>query len=231
MDTVTEATLAIAMARLGGIGIVHRNLSVDDQVSEVDRVKRSQSGMITDPVTLPPEAPVRAALELMARFKISGIPITDTRGKLVGILTNRDLRFVEDHDQPIERVMKPAPLVTASVGTTLEQAKDILWQHRIEKLPIVDDAGMLRGLITVKDIKKQTEYPHATQDEQGSPPSRRRRWRRARRGRAGRSAGGGRCRPAGRRHLARALAGRDRRREDDQGRLRHRGDRRQHRHR
>jgi inosine-5'-monophosphate dehydrogenase len=167
MDTVTEAPLAIAMARLGGIGIVHRNLSVDDQVSEVDRVKRSQSGMITDPVTLPPDAPVRAALDLMARFKISGIPITDTSGKLVGILTNRDLRFVDDHDQPIERVMRAAPLFTAPVGTTLEQAKDILWQHRIEKLPIVDSAGMLRGLITVKDIKKQTEYPHATQDDKG----------------------------------------------------------------
>jgi IMP dehydrogenase len=167
MDTVTEGTLAIAMARLGGMGIVHRNLSVEDQVSEVDRVKRSQSGMITDPVTLPPDVPVRAALELMARYKISGIPITDPAGKLVGILTNRDLRFVEDHDQPIENVMKAAPLVTAPAGTTLEQAKDVLWQHRIEKLPIVDDDGTLRGLITVKDIKKQTEYPLSTQDDQG----------------------------------------------------------------
>ena len=167
MDTVTEAPLAIAMARLGGLGIIHRNLSVDDQVVEVDRVKRSQSGMITDPVTLPPDAPVTAALDLMARYKISGIPITDAGGTLVGILTNRDLRFVEDHDQPIERVMKRAPLVTAPLGTTLEQAKDILWQHRIEKLPIVDDAGQLRGLITVKDIKKQTEYPHSTQDDRG----------------------------------------------------------------
>jgi IMP dehydrogenase len=167
MDTVTEAPLAIAMARLGGIGVMHRNLSVEDQVLEVDRVKRSQSGMITDPVTLPPDAPVNAALGLMARYKISGVPIVDAGGKLVGILTNRDLRFVEDHDQPIERVMKRAPLVTAPLGTTLEQAKDILWQHRIEKLPIVDDAGALRGLITVKDIKKQTEYPAATQDERG----------------------------------------------------------------
>jgi IMP dehydrogenase/GMP reductase len=123
--------------------------------------------MITDPVTLPPDAPVSAALDLMARYKISGIPITDAGGKLVGILTNRDLRFVEDHDQRIDKVMKPAPLVTAPLGTTLEQAKDILWQHRIEKLPIVDDAGLLRGLITVKDIKKQTEYPQATQDERG----------------------------------------------------------------
>ena len=167
MDTVTEARLAIAMARLGGIGVIHRNLPVDDQVAEVDRVKRSQSGMITHPVTLPPDVPVRAALELMARYKISGVPITDGDGKLVGILTNRDLRFVEDHDQLIERVMKRPPLVTAGLGTTLEQAKDILWQHRIEKLPIVDDRGVLQGLITVKDIKKQTEYPNATQDEQG----------------------------------------------------------------
>ncbi|MGK2948921.1 MAG: IMP dehydrogenase, partial [Acidimicrobiales bacterium] len=167
MDTVTEAPLAIAMARQGGIGVIHRNLSVEEQVTEVDRVKRSQSGMITDPVTLPPDAPVRAALDLMARYKISGIPIVDGGGKLVGILTNRDLRFVEDHDQNIERVMKPAPLITAPVGTTLEQAKDVLWQHRIEKLPIVDDRGALCGLITVKDIKKQTEYPLATQDERG----------------------------------------------------------------
>ena len=167
MDTVTEAPLAIAMARLGGIGVMHRNLSIEDQVLEVDRVKRSQSGMITDPVTLPPDAPVNAALDLMARYKISGVPIVDGDGKLVGILTNRDLRFVEDHDQAIERVMKRAPLVTAPLGTTLEQAKDILWQHRIEKLPIVDDTGALRGLITVKDIKKQTEYPGATQDERG----------------------------------------------------------------
>jgi IMP dehydrogenase len=167
MDTVTEAPLAIAMARQGGIGIIHRNLSVEEQVTEVDRVKRSQSGMITDPVTLPPEAPVGAALDLMARYKISGVPIVDGTGTLVGILTNRDLRFVEDHDQAIENVMRKAPLVTAPVGTTLEQAKDILWQHRIEKLPIVDDRGALCGLITVKDIKKQTEYPNATQDEQG----------------------------------------------------------------
>ena len=167
MDTVTEATLAIAMARHGGIGVVHRNLSVEDQVLEVDKVKRSQSGMITDPVTLPPNAPVRAALDLMARYKISGVPIVDGGGVLVGILTNRDLRFVEDHDQAVERVMKAAPLVTAPVGTTLDQAKDILWQYRIEKLPIVDADGTLCGLITVKDIKKQTEYPLATQDERG----------------------------------------------------------------
>ena len=167
MDTVTEAGLAIAMARHGGIGVVHRNLSLDDQVLEVDKVKRSQSGMITDPVTLPPDAPVRAALDLMARYKISGVPIVNGAGLLVGILTNRDLRFVEDHDQAVDRVMKAAPLVTAPVGTTLDAAKDILWQYRIEKLPIVDADGTLRGLITVKDIKKQTEYPLATQDERG----------------------------------------------------------------
>ena len=160
--------------------------------------------MITDPVTLPPDAPVSAALELMARYKISGVPIVDGNGTLVGILTNRDLRFVEDHDQPIENVMRKAPLVTAPVGTTLEQAKEILWQHRIEKLPIVDDAtGELRGLITVKDIKKQTEYPHATAGRAGPPPGRRRRRRRARRARAGRGARRRRRRPARRRHLPR----------------------------
>jgi IMP dehydrogenase len=167
MDSVTEATMAIAMARHGGLGVIHRNLSVQDQVAEVDRVKRSQSGMIADPVTLPADAPVTAALELMARYKISGVPITDGEGRLVGLLTNRDLRFVERVERPVGEVMRKPPLVTAPVGTTLEQARDILWQHRIEKLPIVDDGGFLRGLITVKDIKKQSEYPHATQDERG----------------------------------------------------------------
>jgi IMP dehydrogenase len=167
MDTVTEATLAIAMARLGGIGIVHRNLSVADQVVEVDKVKRSQSGMIADPVTLPPDAPVTAALDIMARYRISGVPITDADGRLVGILTNRDLRFVELVDQPIENVMRKAPLITAPLGTTLDGAKEILWQHRIEKLPVVDDDGLLRGLITVKDIKKKADYPDSTHDERG----------------------------------------------------------------
>ena len=167
MDTVTEAGLAIAMARHGGLGIIHRNLSIADQVDQVDRVKRSQSGMIVDPVTLPADASVSAALDLMARYKISGVPITDAGGKLVGLLTNRDLRFVDVIDQPIENVMRRPPLVTAPVGTTLEQAKDILWQHRIEKLPIVDDDGTLRGLITVKDIKKQIDFPFATHDDRG----------------------------------------------------------------
>jgi IMP dehydrogenase len=167
MDTVTEATLAIALARLGGLGIVHRNLSADDQVAEVDKVKRSQSGMIVDPVTLTADARVSDALAIMERYHISGVPITDVAGRLVGLLTNRDLRFIDDVSQPIERVMRRPPLVTAPLGTTLEQAKDILWKNRIEKLPIVDDDGLLKGLITVKDIKKRTDYPHATQDDKG----------------------------------------------------------------
>jgi len=167
MDTVTEARLAIAIARAGGLGVVHRNLSINDQVDEVDKVKRSQSGMIVDPVTLPPEALVADALAVMERYHISGVPITDLEGRLVGLLTNRDLRFIDHVDQPVANVMRKPPLVTAPLGTTLEQAKDILWQHRIEKLPIVDDAGMLRGLITVKDIKKQIDHPHATQDDKG----------------------------------------------------------------
>ena len=147
MDTVTEARLAIAIARAGGLGVIHRNLPVDDQVGEVDKVKRSQSGMIVDPVTLPAEALVAGTLAVMERYHISGVPITDHDGRLVGLLTNRDLRFIDVVDQPIANVMRRPPLVTAPLGTTLEQAKDILWQHRIEKLPIVDDAGMLRGLI------------------------------------------------------------------------------------
>jgi IMP dehydrogenase len=167
MDTVTEAPLAVALARAGGIGIIHRNLSIDDQVAEVDKVKRSQSGMIVDPVTLPAEALVLDALAIMQRYHISGVPITDAEGRLVGLLTNRDLRFIDEVDQPIANVMRRPPLVTAPIGTTLEQAKDILWQHRIEKLPIVDADGLLRGLITVKDIKKQIDFPHATHDGQG----------------------------------------------------------------
>ncbi|MBI2710163.1 MAG: IMP dehydrogenase [Actinobacteria bacterium] len=167
MDTVTEGRLAIALARAGGIGIVHRNLAIADQVAEVDKVKRSQSGMIVEPVTLPPHAPVQAALDLMAKYHISGVPITDAGGRLVGLLTNRDLRFVDVVDQPIEQVMRRPPLVTAPMGTTLEQAKDILWQHRIEKLPVVDADGVLKGLITVKDIKKKEDHPLATKDEKG----------------------------------------------------------------
>jgi IMP dehydrogenase len=167
MDTVTEAPMAIALAREGGIGVVHRNLSIADQVAEVDRVKRSEAGMITEPVTLRPDARVRDALELMARYKISGVPITDERGLLVGILTNRDLRFEHDESQPVSALMTSTDLVTAPAGTTVEEAEEILHRHKIEKLPIVDAEGLLRGLITVKDIQKRVDYPNATKDEQG----------------------------------------------------------------
>jgi IMP dehydrogenase len=167
MDTVTESRLAIALARHGGLGIVHRNLSIADQVAEVDKVKRSQSGMITDPVTLPPTALVSECLELMARYHISGVPITDVDGRLVGLLTNRDLRWIEDESQPVGDAMRQLPLHTAPLGTTLEEAKAVLREHRIEKLPIVDDDGVLKGLITIKDITKATEFPHATKDDRG----------------------------------------------------------------
>jgi IMP dehydrogenase len=167
MDTVTEARLAIALARLGGMGIIHRNLSIEDQAVEVDRVKRSQSGMIEDPVTLTADGHVYDALELMAKYKVSGVPIIDHEQRLVGLLTNRDLRFVDDHDQPISAVMRKPPLVTAPVGTTLDEARRILWENRIEKLPIIDDGDVLRGLITIKDITKRDDFPHATQDERG----------------------------------------------------------------
>src|SRR2546421_9097125 len=167
MDTVTEARLAIALAREGGIGVVHRNLSIEAQVAEVDKVKRSESGMIVEPVTLPPDAPVRSALELMARYKVSGVPITDGEGVLVGILTNRDLRFENDVAQPISALMTARKLVTAPVGTKLAEAEEILHRNMIEKLPVVDADGRLRGLITVKDIQKKIEFPDATKDEQG----------------------------------------------------------------
>src|ERR671932_2183898 len=167
MDTVTEARLAIALAREGGIGILHRNLSIEEQVAEVDKVKRSEAGMIVEPVTLPPDAPVADALALMRRYHISGVPITDGDGRLVGILTNRDLRFEDDTVQPVSALMTSRNLVTAPVGTTLEEAKEILHRHKVEKLPVVDADGKLRGLITVKDIQKQIEFPDATKDAQG----------------------------------------------------------------
>jgi IMP dehydrogenase len=167
MDTVTEARLAIALARAGGIGIVHRNLSIEDQVVEVDKVKRSEAGMIVEPVTLPPDAPVAQALALMSRYRISGVPITDGEGILVGILTNRDLRFETDTAQPVSALMTGRDLVTAPVGTTLDEAERILHRNKVEKLPVVDADGRLRGLITVKDISKRIEYPDATKDEQG----------------------------------------------------------------
>ena len=167
MDTVTEARLAIAMARHGGIGVVHRNLDIDDQANEVDKVKRSESGMIVEPITLPPHATLAEAEELMGRFKISGVPITDEEHRLVGILTNRDLRFETDYSQTISEVMTVDGLVTAKAGTTLEEAQVVLGKHRIEKLPIVDDDFHLIGLITVKDIEKKIQYPHAAKDERG----------------------------------------------------------------
>jgi IMP dehydrogenase len=167
MDTVTEARLAIALARAGGIGVVHRNLSIEDQVAEVDKVKRSEAGMIVEPVTLPPDAPVAEALELMAHYRISGVPITDGDGVLVGILTNRDLRFEHDTSQPVSALMTSRNLITAPVGTTLAEAEQILHRNKVEKLPVVDADGRLKGLITVKDISKRLEYPHATKDPQG----------------------------------------------------------------
>src|ERR671935_2345092 len=167
MDTVTEARLAIALAREGGIGVLHRNLSIDAQVAEVDKVKRSEAGMIVEPVTLPPDALVSDALELMSTYHISGIPITDADGTLVGILTNRDLRFAPDVTQPVSVLMTARDLVTAPLGTTLREAEEILHRHKIEKLPVVDADGKLRGLITVKDISKRIQFPDATKDEKG----------------------------------------------------------------
>ena len=167
MDTVTEGRLAIALARVGGLGIVHRNLSIEDQVAEVDRVKRSEAGMIVEPLTLPPDARVAEALELMAHYRVSGVPITDSDGTLVGILTNRDLRFETDASQPVHALMTSRDLITAPVGTTLAEAERILHRHKIEKLPVVDADGRLKGLITVKDISKRLEYPEATKDAHG----------------------------------------------------------------
>ena len=167
MDTVTEARMAIALAREGGIGIIHRNLSIEEQLAEVDKVKRSESGMIVEPVTLRAHDRVADALDLMERYHISGVPITDERGKLVGILTNRDLRFEEDTEQPIANLMTSEGLVTVPVGTTLDEAKEMLHRHKVEKLPVVDGAGYLKGLITVKDIQKKIQFPLATKDSQG----------------------------------------------------------------
>jgi IMP dehydrogenase len=167
MDTVTEASMAIALAREGGVGIVHRNLSIEEQVGEVDKVKRSESGMIVEPLTLPPTALVADALALIERYHISGVPITEDGGRLVGILTNRDLRFEKDTKQSVSDLMTSEGLVTAPVGTTLEDAERLLHQHRIEKLPVVDEHGILKGLITVKDIQKRIEFPHATKDLTG----------------------------------------------------------------
>lgn len=167
MDTVTESELAIALARQGGIGVIHRNLTIEQQVEEVDKVKRSESGMIVDPITLPPDATLAAAEGVMSRYRISGVPIADTTGKLVGILTNRDVRFATDYNRPISDYMTAENLVTAHIGTTLAEAQEILHRYRIEKLPLVDDHGMLKGLITYKDILKRQDYPHSAKDERG----------------------------------------------------------------
>jgi IMP dehydrogenase len=167
MDTVSEARMAIALARLGGLGVLHRNLAIAEQVAEVDKVKRSESGMIVEPLTLPPDARVADALALMERYRVSGVPITDERGRLVGILTNRDLRFEKDVSQAVSAVMTADGLVTAPVGTTLEEAERLLHRHRIEKLPVVDAGGVLKGLITVKDIQKRIQFPLATKDTHG----------------------------------------------------------------
>jgi IMP dehydrogenase len=167
MDTVTEARLAIALAREGGIGVIHRNMSIEAQADEVDKVKRSESGMIVDPITLQPAEPLTRALDVMEKYHISGVPITDAGGRLVGILTNRDIRFCEDLSRPVGELMTGENLITVPVGTTLEDAKAVLHRHRIEKLPVVDDQFRLRGLITVKDIQKKQRFPNATKDARG----------------------------------------------------------------
>jgi len=167
MDTVTEGRLAIALARQGGLGIIHRNLSIEDQAREVDKVKRSQSGMIVDPITLPPDATLTEAEAIMAHYRISGVPIVDETSRLVGILTNRDIRFARNESQSVSDLMTSANLITAPLGTTLEEAQEILHKYRIEKLPLVDENGFLKGLITYKDILKRSDYPNAAQDDQG----------------------------------------------------------------
>jgi IMP dehydrogenase len=167
MDTVTESRLAIAIAQQGGIGVIHKNFPIERQAEEVDRVKRSESGMIVDPVTIRPDRPVREALAVMERYKISGVPVVDEDGHLVGIITNRDLRFETRFDIPVSEVMTPQPLVTVPVGTTLDEAKVVLQKHRIEKLLVVDGDKHLKGLITVKDIQKAIRYPSAAKDDLG----------------------------------------------------------------
>lgn len=168
MDTVTTSTMAIAMSREGGIGIVHKNMSIEDQAEEVDRVKRSESGVITNPIFLTPDHPIREAEAMMSKYRISGVPVVEQGSqKLVGIITNRDLRFERDYERPIREVMSCGNLVTAPVGTTLEDAKEILRNHKIEKLPLVDNNGNLRGLITIKDIEKARRFPNAAKDAHG----------------------------------------------------------------
>ncbi len=167
MDTVTESHLAIALSQQGGIGVIHRNMTIERQAEEVDRVKRSESGMIVDPFTTHPDQPISVALDLMKQYRISGVPVVDTQNKLVGILTNRDIRFETDFTQPIANRMTKDPLITVPVGTTLEDAERALRKHRVEKLLVVDETGALKGLITVKDIQKKLKYPNSAKDDQG----------------------------------------------------------------
>lgn len=167
MDKVTEARMAIAMARQGGVGVLHRNLSVEDQVNQVDLVKRSESGMVTDPITVHPDATLGEADALCAKFRISGVPVTDAAGKLLGIVTNRDMAFESDRTRQVREVMTPMPLVTGKVGISGVEAMELLRRHKIEKLPLVDEAGLLKGLITVKDFKKAEQYPNAAKDAEG----------------------------------------------------------------
>ncbi|MFE7187220.1 IMP dehydrogenase [Streptomyces erythrochromogenes] len=167
MDKVTEARMAIAMARQGGVGVLHRNLSIADQANQVDLVKRSESGMVSDPITVHPDATLREADELCAKFRISGVPVTDPAGKLLGIVTNRDMAFESDRSRQVREVMTPMPLVTGKVGISGVDAMELLRRHKIEKLPLVDDAGILKGLITVKDFVKAEKYPNAAKDKEG----------------------------------------------------------------
>ncbi|RMD46777.1 MAG: IMP dehydrogenase [Aquificota bacterium] len=169
MDTVTNYRLAIALAREGGIGIIHRNMSIDDQAKEVERVKKAESGMISEPITIKPDQTVKEALEIMANYKISGVPVVDEKGKLIGILTNRDLRFLhkKDYSKPVEQFMTKTPLITAEEGITLDEAVEILQKHKVEKLPVIDKEGKLKGLITIKDIVKKRQYPNACKDKIG----------------------------------------------------------------
>lgn len=167
MDKVTESRMAIAMARQGGVGVLHRNLSIEDQVNQVDLVKRSESGMVTDPITVNPDATLGEADALCAKFRISGVPVTDGNGKLLGIVTNRDMAFESDRSRQVREVMTPMPLVTGKVGISGTDAMELLRRHKIEKLPLVDDAGLLKGLITVKDFVKAEKYPGAAKDSEG----------------------------------------------------------------
>lgn len=229
MDKVTESRLAIAMARLGGVGVLHRNLSVEDQVNQVDLVKRSESGMVTDPITVHPDATLAEADALCAKFRISGVPVTDPAYKLLGIVTNRDMAFETDRSRQVRDVMTPMPLVTGKVGISGVDAMELLRRHKIEKLPLVDDRGILKGLITVKDFVKAEKYPNAAKDA----------GRAAGRCRGGRQPRGPGARPGarrgrgglpGRRHLARPQQQRPQLDVEDQVERVRRRDRRQRRH-